>query len=507
MHYMSRISNSQVENQRLHDQMQTLLRTIGYGHMMNTAYDTAWAARLHHIDKPFAMEALKWLRRNQLDDGSWGAAFPVYHHDRVICTLAAMIALDEWGFPEDEYRLQKAVSALHYHLMKLHLDPTGETIAFEMLLPALLSTAKARGLIDFNKTAFLITLSDVRQQKLERSPGGMISRAVTMAFSAEMAGSDGQHLLDIDNIQEPDGSIAYSPSATAYYLQYFADQNKEALTYLHNNMKDGGLPNVAPFDIFEQSWTLWNVHLSDIDNDDLLQDCQRHLDFLEDSWEPQRGVGFSAKYLSKDSDSSGIAYEVLTRSGRIVDLDTFQQFEGPDYYYCLPLEANASVSANIHVLGALTSADLGLNHPSILKILRFLRRQQNAYGYWVDKWHASPYYTTAHAIIALSQYDENAVQNAIHWILKTQNIDGSWGYYAQPTVEETAYCLQALATGRKYGLPIPDETLLYGRDWLVQHQYDPYPPLWIGKCLYTPCNVIWATVLSAQTMVGQIVKI
>src|SRR5687768_17883149 len=41
--------------------------------------------------------AMEWISENQLPDGSWGAKDIFHYHDRVICTLAAMIALTHRG--------------------------------------------------------------------------------------------------------------------------------------------------------------------------------------------------------------------------------------------------------------------------------------------------------------------------------------------------------------------------------------------------------------------------
>src|SRR5262245_60701467 len=74
-----------------------LLREVGPGRMRPTAYDTAWVARLGHLDEQLSQPALRWLSEHQLPDGSWGAAAPFNYYDRIICTLAAMIALTKRG--------------------------------------------------------------------------------------------------------------------------------------------------------------------------------------------------------------------------------------------------------------------------------------------------------------------------------------------------------------------------------------------------------------------------
>ncbi|MEJ2746311.1 MAG: prenyltransferase/squalene oxidase repeat-containing protein [Anaerolineae bacterium] len=480
--------------------MRRLLTEIGSGKMTNTAYDTAWIARLHELGEPMAEEALEWLRAHQLADGSWGAREPLYYHDRVISSLAAVIALARRGLAEDRMRIQRALPAIHTYLGKLHLDPAGETIAFEMLLPTLMAEAKKLNLVSRGGTVQLNAMTTMRESKLARTPGRMINRHVTMAFSAELAGKDGRHILDIPNLQEANGSVGFSPSATAYYALNVNPRNAKALSYLRSIFDDRGAPNVAPIDIFETAWTLWNLaQVGPLDKATITL-CQPHLDFLEEAWDSQLGIGHAAGFTPRDGDDTGLVYEVLSRFGRSVSLDAVLGYEEDEHFRCFPLEANPSISANIHILGALRQAGLPRHHSSVQKIFRFLRRNRLDGHYWLDKWHASPYYTTAHAVIVAAGYESNLVRNAIAWILETQNEDGSWGYYKTPTAEETAYCLQALSTWARIVEPVPLEALQKGAAWLHRHIDQPYLPLWIGKGLYAPTMVVKSTILSALMM-------
>ena len=87
-----------------------LVNLGGPGKMASVAYDTAWAARLTELDEPMGERALEWLRAHQLPDGSWGASEPRYYHDRVICTLSAMIALARYGCAQDRARLDNLLA-------------------------------------------------------------------------------------------------------------------------------------------------------------------------------------------------------------------------------------------------------------------------------------------------------------------------------------------------------------------------------------------------------------
>jgi halimadienyl-diphosphate synthase len=263
---------------------------------------------------------------------------------------------------------------------------------------------------------------------------------------------------------------------------------------------DGGMPNVAPFDVFEIAWTLWNLSfISDLRENEKLQP---HIDFLSNAWQPGRGVGFAAEYSVKDSDDSGLVYDTLLRFGCEKDLASVLKYEEKDHFRCFDLEANPSISANIHVLGALGRAGLDQKNSSVQKVLRFLQKARGEYPFWIDKWHSSTYYATSHAVIACARLASDLVANAVEWILQTQNQNGSWGTYIS-TAEETAYALQALCVWNEHVARVPRSALENGARWLKEHMDLPYPPLWIGKCLYNPSLVIRSAVISALALVEQ----
>ena len=64
--------------------------------------------------------------------------------------------------------------------------------------------------------------------------------------------------------------------------------------------------------------------------------------------------------------------------------------------------------------------------------------------------HASPYLPTAQALVALGP-QLTLAREAVHYLLRTQRPDGSWGRFEAGTAEETAYCVQALGPIRRPG--------------------------------------------------------
>lgn len=485
----------------LYTNLHNLIREIGPGRMSPTVYDTAWIARLTEIGEPMSDSALEWLRESQLPDGSWGTSQLYYGHDRVISTLAAMNALARRGRSQDRFYLQRAENALEYSIKVLEHDLAGDTVGFELLAPTLMQEVSALGAIHHHENHLLTKLVPQRSAKLAALPRGIINRFVTVAFSAEMAGIDNRNLLDVNNLQESNGSVGTSPAATAYFALYVNRCDIAALEYLRKVTTHGTAPNVAPFDVFEPAWALWHLALTDLAPESLNL-CQPHLDHLERTWVPQKGVGFSSEYTPKDGDDTGLVYKVLTSFGRQVDLEAVLRYESAYYFRCYDLESNPSISANIHILDALRAAKLDIDHSAVQKIIRFLWETRVSQSFWVDKWHVSPYYATTHAVIACAGYQDEIIQSAFEWILKTQNADGSWGYYL-PTAEETAYCLQALAFCKRRGYKVPGHIFQRAGDWLQDHMDPPYPALWIGKCLYCPELVVRAAILSALILLEQ----
>ncbi|MDO9131344.1 MAG: hypothetical protein Q7U34_15920, partial [Anaerolineales bacterium] len=183
-----------------------LLKDIGPGRMSSTAYDTAWVARLGEIDQELSSQAMNWICENQLPDGSWGASEPFYYHDRVISTLAAMIALTYRGKRiQDHKQIERGLLALERIVaganQGLQDDPNGATVGFEMIAPTLVAEAEKLGLIRVKGEHILGQLSHQRKTKLALLSGKKINRTITAAFSSEMAGLDGNHMLDVRRLQ------------------------------------------------------------------------------------------------------------------------------------------------------------------------------------------------------------------------------------------------------------------------------------------------------------------
>jgi halimadienyl-diphosphate synthase len=489
------------------ENFQELIKKLGTGYVSNTAYDTAWVARLVDYDSNMSNHALEWLCANQLPDGSWGVTQPNYYHDRVICTLAAMIALTYRGRrARDKVQIEKGLIALdritENATHKLTFETFPATVGFEVIVPTLVHQAEELGIIKQQGDRILGKLGRLRKAKMEKLSGIQISRLTTIAHSAEMAGTDSLSLFDANNLQEQNGSVSNNPAATAYFAMHVKPGDEKALDYLRKVADDdGGIPSFAPFDVFERIWVLWNLLLTDeIYDPETINLCVPHVNYIEKSWRPGRGLGFSAEYSLTDGDDTSVGQKILKNFGRNSDIAALDSYEEEQWYRCYPLEVNPSIDVNVHFLGTLRELDYEESHPSIKKIVDFLRSTQKASGCWFDKWHVSPYYTTSHAVMASLEYDKNMCEKAIDWILKTQKADGSWGFHGFSSAEETAYCIQALHKWNRHGKKINKHKIILAKNWLENNSDVSHPPLWMDKSLYCPERVVQSVILSALSL-------
>lgn len=465
----------------------TSLRSIA-----STIYDTAWVAAIPHPQdptKPRFPDALNWISARQYPDGSWGSA--IFHqHDRIISTMAALVPIARFGRREiDRLQVQRAERFLwqHAHLLR---QASVELVGFELLLPALMRLATAAGV---QVPAYLDAYTAERAHKLELVREKHYSPTTTIAHSIEFLGADA-NLLQLLSMQSDNGSIGNSPAATAYLLQHVDDL--AAVAYLERCLaasNGNGVPALEPVETFEALWVTYNLYLGGAPVAGLLTDafCRELVSGLEGP-----GVSLSPSFRVPDADNSAIALLLLHEAGIPVDPGILRQFERDEYFVSFPHERHSSTGVNTHVLAALTRLGSYPNRGrAIAKILQFLQSARVHERYWLDKWHISPYYATSHAIVALAelpapytQYAKTMVDAAVEWFVRTQNADGSWGFYNTPTTEETAYAVLGLCAAP------PDEQIARaiegGRAYLEANQGVARPALWIDKCLYYPTRIV-----------------
>ena len=259
-------------------------------------------------------------------------------------------------------------------------------------------------------------------------------------------------------------------------------------------------PGPEPAELFERAWVLHNVALAWPESPATAGNWSQvvaslHLAFS--SAQRKRRLGQPLP----DPAASAMVFRVLAWAGACPGPDALCAIhERTPPLDDLPYAPASSVGANVHLLGALRAAPaFDGREAAIRKAVGFLARTGAGDRFWVDGRHASPYYATANAVMALGA-GLSLTEEAVGWIERTQRPDGSWGFFESSTLEETAYCVQALACHRRAGGQIRPEAIEMGAGWLERARpqgIPAYEPLWVGTTLYAPTWVVHSAVLSA----------
>src|SRR5690348_2759414 len=152
------------------------------------AYGSAWLAGLHdRADRRTSRfpTTLRWLADNQHSDGSWGSSVR-YQHDRILCTLAAVAPLAEFGRrTEDRLAVAKGERYLWQNGHLISREPV-ELVGFELLLPSLVHRARQAGVA---VPPHLDVYARQRTAKLQLLPKEMLySPRATVVHSLEFLG-------------------------------------------------------------------------------------------------------------------------------------------------------------------------------------------------------------------------------------------------------------------------------------------------------------------------------
>ncbi len=461
--------------------------------LTSSAYDTAIVALAcagGAAGKTVGLGALQWLLRNQRRDGSWGASF-FDRHDRLVCTLASTVVLAELGKGASQveegcnYLRSQSIS-----LANLKDSDAETTVAFELIVPALLNRATRLGL-DLPYDA-LSWVGSIRTEKL-----GMLPRKgwehTTLVHTLETLDDAQIEGIDLAGLQCSDGSLGCSPSASAY--AYGRLQSPSTIDYLRDASAatpDAGFPTIYRYELFDRAWVLNNLALAGIPPNQLRPAVAALSEYATDG-----ALAMSAEGMPPDSDDTAVLLRLRAYCGLPADSSVLDSFLGADGYNTYDFERNPSVSSNIHVVHALRAC--GAERADRMETaIDMLRRSQLPLGNWTDKWNVSPYYATSHAVAALSGLADEMCGAALDWILATQKADGSWGC-SSSTAEETAYALLALMHANRSGTA-ERRAISAGRAALERLSSAPLAELWIGKALYAPERVVRSTVLAAKLL-------
>ncbi|KAK9723920.1 hypothetical protein RND81_05G034200 [Saponaria officinalis] len=367
------------------ERIRGMLKSMEDGEISISAYDTAWVAMVKDVNGgPQFPASLKWIVDNQHSDGSWGDYSIFSAHDRLISTLACLIALKSWDvFP---LMCQKAMTFIEENICKLE-DEKAEhmPIGFEIAFPALIEIGRSHGIeIDPNTSPALREIYDMRNLKLTRIPKDIMHRMpTTLLHSIEgMAGLDWEKLL---KLQSQDGSFLFSPSSTAYALMQSNDVN--CLRYLDNVVRkfNGGVPNVYPVDLFEHIWAVDRLQRLGVSR--LFEtEINKIMSYIKRYW-TDKGICWARNSEVQDIDDTAMAFRLLRLHGYDVSADVFKNFEKDGIFFCFAGQSTQAVTGMYNLFRA---SQLQYPSETILDEARnfsykFLREKQ-ASNELFDKW-------------------------------------------------------------------------------------------------------------------------
>nr|AZB50378.1 terpene synthase 2 [Ajuga reptans] len=300
------------------------LQNIGGGGISISAYDTAWVALVEDINgsgQPQFPTSLDWISNHQFPDGSWGSSKFLYY-DRILCTLACIVALKTWNVHPDKYH--KGLDFIRENIHKLaDEEEVHMPIGFEVAFPSIIETAKKVGIEipeDFPGKKEIYAKRDL---KLKKIPMDILHKMPTpLLFSIEgMEGLDWQKLFKFRD----DGSFLTSPSSTAYALQQTKDEL--CLKYLTDLVKkdNGGVPNAFPVDLFDRNYTVDRLRRLGISRyfQPEIEECMK---YVYRFWD-KRGISWARNTNVQDLDDTAQGFRNLRMHGYEVTLDVFKQFE------------------------------------------------------------------------------------------------------------------------------------------------------------------------------------
>ncbi|KAI3841463.1 hypothetical protein MKX03_021112 [Papaver bracteatum] len=369
------------------EMIKSRLSEMNDGEISISAYDTAWVALVEDMygsGSPQFPSSLQWIIKNQLSDGSWGDQHIFSAHDRIINTLACVIALKTWSTCPS--MREKGLLFIRQNMCKLDdANTIHMPIGFEVVLPSLIEIGRSLD-VDFliEDSPALRDIYAMRNLKLARIPKEMMHVVpTTLLHSLEgMEDLDWEKLLKLQCI---DGSFLFSPASTAFALMQTKDE--KCLKYLQKVVErfNGGVPNVYPVDLFEHIWVVDRLDRLGISRyfQSEIKEC---VDYVHRYW-TEYGVCWARNSKVADIDDTAMGFRILRLHGRDVSPDVFRHFKEGDEFFCFHGQSTSAVTGMFNLYRA---SQVMFPGEKILQQAKqhsstFLRKKQ-ASNELLDKW-------------------------------------------------------------------------------------------------------------------------
>ncbi|KAM3397400.1 copal-8-ol diphosphate hydratase, chloroplastic [Capsicum galapagoense] len=334
-----------IKTGKLVEKIKDMLNSLKDGISSVSPYDTAWVALIRDTngsDKPQFPSCLQWIVDNQLCDGSWGEESIFCIYDRLLNTLACVVALTTWN-TAPEMR-NKGALFIKENICKIETgNVENMTCGFEIVFPALLEKAQHLDIDIPYDAPILKNICARREMKFKRIPKDLVHTIpTTLLFSLEgFRDLDWKRLL---RLQMPDGSFLTSIASTAFAFMETNDQN--CLKYLQRvvHKYNGGAPHSYPVDMQARLWAIDRLQRLGISYY-FEEEFKDMLDHVQRYWNQEIGIfsGRNSNYC--DIDDSCMAIRLLRLHGYDVNPDVLNKFKDGDNFFCLMGETDKSPTA------------------------------------------------------------------------------------------------------------------------------------------------------------------
>ncbi|XP_038697212.1 (-)-kolavenyl diphosphate synthase TPS28, chloroplastic-like [Tripterygium wilfordii] len=372
--------------------VKSFLGSMEDGDMSISAYDTAWVALIQDTNQtgstPQFPCCLDWIAHNQLSDGSWGDPRYFLLCDRILNTLACVIALKTWNI--HPHKCQRGISFLNEKMSMLEKENEEHFLGgFEIVFPSILEMARKLGIQlpdDHHTCSALQNIIFKRNLKLTRiSKEGIYNVPTTVLFSLE-----GLQDMDLDwekilKMQSKDGSFLSSPSSTAYAYLQTKDQN--CFKYLNKVVQrfNGAAPTMYPVDLYERLWTVDRLERLGITRF-FKREIEEYMNHVHRCW-TEDGISWSSNFRLHDIDDTSMGFYLLRLYGYEVSPDAFGYSTEGKEFRCYLGQWNEAISVMFNLYRA---SQMLFSGEKILQeakkfASKFLSRKREA-NRFLDKW-------------------------------------------------------------------------------------------------------------------------
>ncbi|CAN6691476.1 unnamed protein product [Malus baccata var. baccata] len=366
--------------------IRSMLVSMEDGEISISGYDTAWVALVEDVEGsglPQFPSTLEWIANNQLPDGSWGDTESFTAHDRIINTIACVVALKSWNVHPD--KCEKGMAFFKKNVSNLGNENAEHMpIGFEVAFPSILEVARSLNLEIPDDCPLLNEIYAMRYLKLKKIPREIMHKVpTTLLYSLEgMAGLDWEKLL---KLQSQDGSFMTSPASTAFALMQTRDPSSMAYLAKVVHKFNGGVPNVYPVDLFEHAWAVDRLQRLGISRyfEPQLKEC---IHYVNRYW-TKKGMCWARNLEIMDIDSTSMGFRLLRLYGHQVSADVFKNFKKGNEFICI---AGQSTQAVTGMYNLFRTSQVLFPGETILEeakefSTKFLREKQ-ASNELIDKW-------------------------------------------------------------------------------------------------------------------------